>query len=61
MLTCYFRDEWGSHNIESLCVNGRIYFKYISNKEVVYKKLNELIWLPVASNCGHDDESTDNT
>ena len=47
--------------MESLCVNGRIYFKYISNKEVVYKELDELIWLPVASNCDYDDESTDNT
>ena len=29
-------------------------------KEVVYKELDDLIWLRVASHCGHKNESTDN-
>ena len=29
-------------------------------KEVVYKELDELMWLRVVSYCGHEGESTDN-
>jgi len=29
-------------------------------KKVVYKELEELLWLRTASHCGHEDESTDN-
>jgi len=32
----------------------QIYFK-----KVVYKELDELIWLQMASHCGHEDKSTD--
>jgi hypothetical protein len=29
-------------------------------RKVVYKELNEFIWLRMASHCGDEDESTDN-
>lgn len=29
-------------------------------KEEVYKELDDLMWLRMASHCGHEDESTDN-